>query len=93
MSADRVISLVLAAMICIIAVVAGGGQALVWALLWVALALAMIWFGDELGEYTGLMRGSLVTAQSPGCLVRSFGWLFLVGPLLYVVYLLLSGAS
>jgi len=93
MPADRLISLVIAAMVCVIAVLSGGGHALFDAVLWVVLALALIWFGDELGEYTGLMRGSLVTAQSPGSLVRFFGWLFLIGPLLYALYLLFSGAS
>jgi hypothetical protein len=92
MRADRLISLAIAAVCCVIGAVAEGGVGLFRALVWVMFALALIWFGDELGEYTGLMRGQAVTATSPGWLVKLFGWLFLLGPLLYMLYLVLSGA-
>jgi len=46
------------------------------------IPLGLIWFGDELGSVTGLKYG-LVQRQSPGYLVRLFGWVLLVG---YAIY-------
>jgi hypothetical protein len=52
--------------------------------------LACIWFGEELGQYTGFMRGHQITHTTPGCLVAAGGWFILVGaPLL--AYLLSRG--
>ncbi|UCH33572.1 MAG: hypothetical protein JSV65_13510 [Armatimonadota bacterium] len=93
MPVDKVISLVIAAGYLTAAAVSGGGAEVLRTALWVGLALALIWFGDELGEYTGLMRGHAVTSTSPGALVRFFGWVFLLAPLAFILYMLLSGAS
>ena len=41
------------------------------------IPLGLIWFGDELGGLTGFHYG-LVNRESPGFLVRLFGWLFLL---------------
>jgi hypothetical protein len=41
------------------------------------LPLGLIWFGDELGDLTGIRAGQ-VTKRSPGFLIRIFGWLFLL---------------
>ena len=40
--------------------------------------LGLIWFGDELGEYTGPVSRGYITQKSPGCLVKLLGWIFLV---------------
>lgn len=48
-----------------------------------ALPLACIWFGDDLGEY--YRDGTLapeITTPSPGRLVRLGGWILLVLPVL-----------
>jgi hypothetical protein len=51
-----------------------------FALLGVTLvALALIWFGDELGEFTGMTGRGYITKTSPGWLVKLFGWVLLVG--------------
>jgi hypothetical protein len=51
-----------------------------FALLGVTLvALALIWFGDELGEFTGFTGRGYITKTSPGWLVKLFGWVLLVG--------------
>jgi hypothetical protein len=48
------------------------------------LALALIWFPDEIGSFTGAgSRGASIDAETPGSLVSFMGWLFLIGmPLL-----------
>ena len=47
-----------------------------------AMPLACIWYGDELGTYVGVIRGQAVTSETPGCLVRFGGWLLLLLPLI-----------
>jgi hypothetical protein len=41
--------------------------------------LACIWFGEQLGNYTGIMRGHYVSTPTPGWLVAAGGWSMLVG--------------
>ena len=42
--------------------------------------LALIWFGDAIGSFTGSVgRGGNIDRESPGCLVCAFGWFLLVG--------------
>src|SRR5256885_3964570 len=45
-------------------------------ILGVLFPLACIWFGDEMGDYTG--RLSSVTKPSPGWMVRLGGWCLLL---------------
>jgi hypothetical protein len=54
------------------------------------IPLAMIWFPDELGSFTGYVgRGGRIDNETPAPLVSVLGWFFLVGlPLLF--YLLWS---
>jgi len=41
--------------------------------------LACIWFGEQLGQYTGFIRGHYVSETTPGCLVIAGGWFILIG--------------
>jgi hypothetical protein len=43
------------------------------------LPLACIWFPQPLGDYTGIIRGQLMTSSTPAFLVCAGGWLVLVG--------------
>ena len=55
------------------------------------LALACIWFPDELGDFTGVVHYRAITAPSPAGLLRVIGWLvLLIAPL---VAILLANAS
>lgn len=41
--------------------------------------LALIWFPEELGSYTGYIgRGSTIDAETPAALVSFLGWLLLL---------------
>jgi hypothetical protein len=45
--------------------------------------LALIWFPDAIGSFTGSVgRGGQIDAESPPALVSFMGWVFLVGPVL-----------
>ncbi|MBN2217650.1 MAG: hypothetical protein JW719_09780 [Pirellulales bacterium] len=48
--------------------------------LFLFVPLGLIWFGDELGSLTGLHYG-IIDQESPGFLIRLFGWILLMAPL------------
>ena len=51
------------------------------------LALACIWFGDELGDYIGPAgKHHYIDKTTPGIIIQIFGWILLFLPL--VVYLI-----
>jgi hypothetical protein len=48
--------------------------------LYLLIPLALIWFPDELGGFTGYTgRGGNIDTPSPSILISFFGWFFLVG--------------
>ncbi len=47
------------------------------------MPLACIWFGDEIGEYTGMLPGPGINKTTPGSFVRFGGWLLLLLPLFW----------
>jgi hypothetical protein len=53
------------------------------------IPLACIWFSQPMGNYTGTMRGQLITSSTPGCLVATGGWLLLLMPILLTAALLI----
>lgn len=85
----KIISLIIALGYLVVVMVKVGGleSFLSWLLL-VILPLALIWFSDEMGNYTGPTGGAGLRPDysSPGCLVRFFGWLLLLAPIFYVFY-------
>jgi hypothetical protein len=46
--------------------------------IYLTVALALIWFPDEIGDFTGHYRAQ-ITAPTPGILISLAGWFFLVG--------------
>jgi hypothetical protein len=44
------------------------------------LPLACIWFGDEMGDYIGMLPMPGITKPTPGGLVRLGGWFVLLIP-------------
>lgn len=51
-------------------------------LIFLVLPMTCIWFGDEMGRYTGTFRLQSITSQTPGCFVRFMGWVLLLFPLI-----------
>jgi hypothetical protein len=50
------------------------------------VALALIWFGDELGEFTGMTGRGHISQPSPAWLVKLFGWVLLLGLMSFWLY-------
>jgi hypothetical protein len=46
------------------------------------IPLACIWFGDEMGNYTGTLPGPGINKATPGCLVKVAGWVLLFFPII-----------
>ncbi len=80
----RKISLAIAIVYLILALALGG---LEWSLITLGLlivALALIWFGEEMGDYIGgfhRIGKPYITKRSPGSLVSLFGWALLLLPI------------
>ncbi|MHC4118078.1 MAG: hypothetical protein ACYSWO_11280 [Planctomycetota bacterium] len=102
MELSRILSLVIAALyvIAFVCLLAGGPERGVppekhfesifygagGMLIWLAMSLGCIWWGDELGEGLIGARYGLVSTPSPGWAVKLIGWIFLLAPALVVVY-------
>ena|SRR5215204_936255 len=52
--------------------------------------LACIWFGDELGDYVGMLPGPAISKSTPGWMVRLGGWFLLLMPPPVVLWLAFS---
>jgi hypothetical protein len=76
------VSLVIAACYLVVAGLQTTGWHVFRLSLLLLLALACIWFGDELGDYTGYANKRLATRRTPGTLMRVFGWLLLALPVI-----------
>lgn len=54
--------------------------------------LGLIWFADELGDFTGYVgRGGVVDQTSPPFLIAGFGWIVLIGLPIYILFFSESG--
>ena len=88
----RITSLVIAAVYLIGALVFGGWDWFLITLALLVVVLAMIWFGEEMGDYIGgfhRIGKPYITKKSPGSLVSLFGWMFLLLPIVVVLIKLL----
>ena len=77
---NRGLSAAVAIVYLIAAYVGGGPPLLVKCAMYLFLPLACIWFGEEMGAFTGTMRGPSFYTESPGCLVAFLGWVLLLLP-------------
>jgi hypothetical protein len=77
---NRVLSAAVAIVYLIAAYVSGGPPLLAKCAMYLLLPMACIWFGEEMGAFTGVMRGQSIDAESPGCLVAFLGWVLLLLP-------------
>jgi hypothetical protein len=76
----KLLSLVLSAAYLVAALASGDVEVIFSVLGFVLLSLACIWFGDEIGDYTGWIELRPITARTPGGMVRFVGWLLLLLP-------------
>ena len=86
MNWKRIISLFIALVYIIGAYLMDGGELALKTAGAMVFVLALIWFSDAMGSYTGFLgRGSAITQETPGCFILFIGWIFLLLPIIYVV--------
>ena len=56
------------------------------ALGFLAIALAMIFFSDAIGDYIGFVGWRYVSKKSPGFIVAIVGWILLLLPLIIILF-------
>jgi uncharacterized membrane protein YoaT (DUF817 family) len=70
----------------------GGGLLTMTIAIAFLLAMACIWFPEELGQYTGIMHYHAISSPTPLFLVCAGGWLILLG-VPVVVYFIMGNAQ
>lgn len=88
----RKVSLGITIVYLIAALIYGGWELLLIAAIVLVMPVAMIWFGDEIGDYVGgfhRIGKPYITKRSPGSLVSLFGWALLLAPIVIVILRLL----
>lgn len=59
------------------------GWELVWRVaIFLVLPMACIWFGEEMGGFTGMTGRGAITGTTPGWLVAVGGWILLLLPII-----------
>ncbi len=49
------------------------------------IPLLCIWFGDEMGNYTGTLPGPAINKTTPGCFIKVAGWVLLFFPIIVLL--------
>lgn len=75
---SKILSLFIAICYLITAYFIAGFEGVYSTLFYLFIPLSCIWFGDELGRWSGTLRIHQVTSESPGTLVRFMGWMLLI---------------
>ena len=84
----KIASLVVSAAYVVASLVAVGGTAAIACCVGLLLPLALIWFPDEIGSYTGGGgRGQSIDMESPDWAVAGLGWIFLIGGPIIAIWL------
>ncbi len=81
-------SLIIAIVYLILALIFGGLELFLITLASLIVALALIWFGEEMGDYIGgfhRIGKPYITKKSPGSLVSLFGWALLLLPIIVML--------
>jgi hypothetical protein len=76
----KLLSLVLSAAYLVAGLASEDTEVVLPVLGFVLFSLACIWFGDEIGGYTGWIGLRPITARTPGGMIRFAGWLLLLLP-------------
>ncbi|MCS7470907.1 hypothetical protein NZK35_29995 [Stieleria sp. ICT_E10.1] len=84
---SKIVALSLAVIYTAIAVAMAGPAAIPGMLILLVPPLGLIWFADELSEFTGYVgKGGTIDQSSPEFLIAAFGWLVLFGLPIYLFY-------
>jgi len=91
-SKGRVVSIIISIAYLVVAYFADGIKGLFFVFAFLIFPLACIWFGDEMGEWSGTIK-LLPAKPIPGCFVRLGGWLLLLLPIIMVLIILSSSKT
>ncbi len=78
----RIISLSISLIYLLLAYIFRGGELTLKMLIYLIFVLACIWFGEELGSYTGFswIGNMYISEESPGSVITCLGWILLILP-------------
>lgn len=87
---NRLISAIIAIIYLTIATYSLGGKGFLGMIRFLILPIGCIWYGEDLGNYTGSIMSQGISRPSAGCVVSFVGWLLLFLPLFQIVYIILQ---
>jgi hypothetical protein len=79
---SRILSGIIAAIYLVIAYATGGPASVCECFMFLLGPIALIWYSEEMGDFTGMWGSSYVSESSPGWLIALFGWLILFFPVI-----------
>ena len=79
---NRALSALVALIYLITAFVAGGGELMLRAAIFLVLPMAGIWFSEGIGSYTGNISGKGFPVPVEGPAVKIAAWLLLISPVI-----------
>lgn len=86
MNTERILALASSAIYVVVALIGIGREAAFAAAVLSCVPLALIWFAESIGDYTGWVGGlRVVDKATPGGAIRFMGWVFLLAPLVVIV--------
>ena len=84
---SKIVALCLALIYTAIAVAMTGFAAIPGMMILLVPPLGLIWFAEDLSEFTGYVgKGGTIDQSSPEFLIAAFGWLVLIGLPIYMFY-------
>ena len=84
---NRLISAIIALIYLAVSAYLLGGKGFFRMLQFLILPMACIWYGDDLGNYTGTLLSRGISRPSAGCAVIVAGWILLFLPLFAAAYI------
>ena len=84
LTSSRVLSVVLVLIYVIVACISDGIQLAAELGIFLCIPLALIWFSDAVGAYTGHYKVQ-ITSPTPGVFIAFAGWLLLLSPVLVAI--------
>lgn len=85
MNKSKLLSIILTLFYLIGSYFVGGLEAFLKFIIFLIFPIACIWFSNEIGQFTGVVRWHGVSKPTPGIFVAFGGWLLLLLPIIAII--------
>ncbi|MFH1259182.1 MAG: hypothetical protein ABII74_05130 [Elusimicrobiota bacterium] len=85
MNKRKLLSIIISAFYLFVSYLMGGPELFLKCIIFLIFPLAGIWYSNELGQFTGIVRMHWVSNPTPGIFVEFAGWLLLLFPIILAI--------